>query len=110
MAKTKRVHGVDLPARSFAYVGDENDTNTWKLALCFEGDISKTRNHLRNALSRFADAGGIPQSEKYQVWQKITGACAAHGIEVDERDAPPNEIAIALGFAEKTNEALASLL
>src|SRR5207245_926382 len=84
----KRVHGVDLPARSFAYVGDENDTNTWRFVVCFDGDISKTRNHLRNALSNFASVA-IPQSEKYKVWQRIAGACAAHGITVNEGDAPP---------------------
>jgi hypothetical protein len=41
-AKTKRVAGVDLPSHCFAYVGDEEKTETWKLPINFPGDDKKT--------------------------------------------------------------------
>ena len=77
--KTRKVHGVDLPASSFAFVGDENDSSTWKLPLYIPGNESLTRNHIKNAVERFADCK-IPDEQRASVWKIISGAARAHGI------------------------------
>jgi HK97 family phage prohead protease len=89
-AKTKKVAGVDLPASSFAYVGDESDTSTWKLPIHFPGDDTKTVNHIKDAIGRFPQTKGIPNSEKSAVWHKIVGAAKAHGIKVNEEKSVPD--------------------
>jgi len=88
--KTKKVHGVDLPASSFAYVGDENDTATWVLPIHVPGDRQKTVNLIKSAAYRVADTKAIPESERQKVFLKIAGAAQAHGIKVpaSERPAP----------------------
>lgn len=85
--KTKRVAGVDLPASSFAYVGDPEKTATWKLPIEFPGDEEKTKRHIRNALARFSQAKGIPADKKEEVKAKIVAAAKKHGIDVDEESA-----------------------
>lgn len=85
---TKKVHGVDLPASSFAYVGDENDTKTWKLPLYFPNDAAKTINHIKNASFRFADTKEIPDAARAETWRTITGAAKAHGIRVGPQPEP----------------------
>lgn len=82
-AKTKRVDGEDLTASAFAYVGDPNDTSTWKLPIKFSTE-EKTVSHLRNALARFGQTQGIPASEKPKVLAKIKAAANAHGIHVGD--------------------------
>lgn len=81
--KTKRVAGVDLPSHCFAYVGDPEKTETWKLPIEFPGDDKKTKSHIRNALARFSATQGIPEGERDKVKAKIEAAARAHGIEVD---------------------------
>jgi hypothetical protein len=83
-AKTKRVDGVDLPASSFAYVGDPEKTDTWKLPIRFPGDEEKTKSHIRNALARFDQTEGIPSGERAKVHARIVAAARSHGIEVSE--------------------------
>ena len=83
MSKTKKVDGVDLGPSSFAYVGDESDTNTWKLPIHFPGDERKTANHIKNALARFAETGGIPECERVSTWLILFGAARSHGIPVE---------------------------
>jgi hypothetical protein len=73
--KTKRVGGKDLPASSFAYVGDPDKTETWKFPI---HDAA----HARNALARFNQAKGIPASAKGKVRSKIVAAAKKFGIEV----------------------------
>jgi len=79
--KTKRVAGVDLPASCFAYVGDKDDTSTWKLPISFPGDDEKTKTHIRNALARFNQTKGIPDGEKDKVKAKIVAAAKKHDID-----------------------------
>lgn len=81
-AKTKRVAGEDLPASAFAYVGDKNDTSTWKLPIKFSSE-EKTKRHIRNALARFNQTKGIPDSEKPKVLAKIKAAAKKYGIGED---------------------------
>jgi hypothetical protein len=83
-AKTKRVAGVDLPSSSFAFVGDSDKTETWKLPISFPGDDEKTKTHIRNALARFEQTKGIPDDKKAEVKAKIDAAASAHGIKHDE--------------------------
>lgn len=83
--KTKRVDGVDLPAHCFAFVGDKDKTETWKLPIEFPGDEEKTKSHIRNALSRFSQTEGIPAGEKGKVLSRIKAAAKKHGIDTAEK-------------------------
>lgn len=83
VAKTKTVAGVALPSHCFAYVGDPEKTETWKLPIEFPGDDKKTKSHIRNALARFEQTQGIPEGDKSKVKAKIEAAARSHGIEVD---------------------------
>lgn len=77
--KTKSVDGEEHPASDFAYVGDPNDTSTWKLPI-FDAD------HVRNALARFSHTEGIPADEKDKVYAKIVAAAKKFGIHVSEEN------------------------
>lgn len=81
--KTKRVAGEDLKSEAFAYVGDPEKTETWKLPIKFS-DEDKTKSHIRNALARFEQTKGIPADEKDKVKAKIEAAAKEHGIDVAE--------------------------
>jgi hypothetical protein len=82
-AKTKRVAGEDLTAECFAYVGDPDKTDTWKLPIKFSTD-AKSKRHIRNALARFEQTKGIPDDEKEKVKAKIVAAAKEHGIDAGE--------------------------
>ena len=79
IVKTKCVAGIDLRSECFGYVGDPEDTSTWKLPIYFRGNESLTRNHIKNAVERFADCK-IPDAQRAEVWRTIVGAARAHGI------------------------------
>lgn len=74
--RTKRVGGKDLSAKSFAYVGDPDKTETWKLPI---HDAS----HVRNALARF-DQTDLPADAKAGAKRKILAAAKRFGIEASE--------------------------
>ena len=74
--KTKRVAGKDLGPESFAYVGDRERTETWKLPI---HDAS----HVRNALARFNQTEGIPAEAKPKVEAKIRRAAKRFGVDVE---------------------------
>lgn len=78
-AKTKRVAGKDLTASSFAYVGDPEKTETWKLPVM---DAS----HTRNALARLDQTEGIPADKKASVKSKIMRAARRFGIDAKSLD------------------------
>jgi hypothetical protein len=78
--KTRKVAGVDLQMSSFAFVGNPDKPETWKLPIYFPGDSGKTRNHIKNAFERFA-ATKIPDEQRAEVWRTIAGAAKAHGIK-----------------------------
>lgn len=86
-ARTKRVDGADLPESSFAYVGDPDKTDTWKLPIDFPGDEEKTKSHIRNALARFNQTEDIPSGERSSVHAKIVAAAHRHGIDTDAEKA-----------------------
>lgn len=77
--RTKSVDGKNLPASAFAYVGDPEKTETWKLPI-------HDANHARNALARFNQTQGIPAAEKAGVLKKIKAAAKKFGIEVSDDD------------------------
>ncbi len=81
-SKTKKVAGVDLASSSFAYVGNPDDTSTWKLPLFFPGDQTKTVNHVKDALGRFEQTA-IPDEHREMVRHTIAGAAKAHGLRVE---------------------------
>lgn len=83
--RTKRVGGKDLAADNFAYVGNADQTETWKLPI---HDAA----HVRNALARFNQTTGIPAGKKSGVWRKIKAAAAKFNIEVSKEQ---NSLALA---------------
>lgn len=84
-AKTKRVGGKDLPADCFAYIGDPEKTETWKLPIKSpDNDVEWEKRHIRNALARFEQTKGIPEDEKAKVKAKIDAAAKKHDIDVAE--------------------------
>jgi hypothetical protein len=80
--KTKKVDGCDLPASAFAFVGDPEDTSTWKLPIYFPGDPVKTRNHVKDALGRLSGTKGMPTEQRESVKLILVGAAKVLGIEV----------------------------
>lgn len=83
--RTKKVDGFELTANRFAFVGDENNTSTWKIPLDFP-DVEKSKSHVRNAPSRFAHAKGIPEEQRSKVWKKIIDAARRLEIKFSEED------------------------
>ena len=80
--KTKKVDKVDLNPSCFAFVGDIEDTSTWKLPIRILGDERRTVNHIKSALARFDETKGIPDEHRRDVWFTIRGAALAHGLQV----------------------------
>lgn len=76
-AKTKSVGGQELTAEHFAYVGDPKDIETWKLPI-------HDKEHAQNAMARFNQTEGIPESEKKAVAKKIAAKAKSFGIDVTE--------------------------
>lgn len=71
--RTKRVDGKDLPASAFAFVGDPDETETWKLPI-------HDANHVRNALARFDQTEGLGD-KKAEAKAKILAAAKRFGID-----------------------------
>lgn len=81
--RTKKVGDKNLPASAFAYVGDKNKTETWKLPI-------HDADHVRNALARLNQTEGIPADAKAGVTRKIKGAAKKFNVDaasLDERSA-----------------------
>jgi len=89
--KTRRVNGVDLSSKSFAYVGDESDTSTWCLPVWIPGDEQRSLSAVKGSMGQF-DSAKIPDCEKQRAFDTVRGALLAHGIKTDRRTfAPTNE-------------------
>lgn len=73
--KTKKKGGKELHSSDFAYVGNPDDTATWKLPI-------HDKAHARNALARFNQTQGIPASKKAAVHARIVAACKKFGVDV----------------------------
>jgi len=71
--KTKTVDGQQLSASDFAFVGDPEDIETWKLPIHDES-------HVRNALARFNQTEGLGD-KKAAVAKKLVAAAKKHGID-----------------------------
>lgn len=65
--RTKKVDGKNLPKSAFAFVGDANDTTTWKLPV-------HDKAHADNAAARLDQTNGIPSEKKASVESKIKAA------------------------------------
>jgi len=96
MDKTKRINGVDCSASCFAYVGDVEDTATWKFCIHVpDNDFRKTINALKTSMHHIVADEGLPDSEKQRVFDTVRGALLSHGIAVDrltfaaKGEAPP---------------------
>lgn len=77
--RTKKVGGKNLTKDKFAFVGDANDTSTWKFPI-------HDADHVRNALARWGQAKGIPADKKAGVYRKIVAAAKKFNIEVSAED------------------------
>jgi HK97 family phage prohead protease len=77
--KTKTVGGKHLPMSAFAFVGDPERTETWKLPIHDEA-------HVKNALARFNQTQGIPAAKKASVFAKIKAAAKKFNIHVSEEN------------------------
>lgn len=77
--RTKKVDGKNLPASAFAYVGDKNDTSTWKLPV-------HDADHARNALARLNQTEAIPADKKAGVLRKLKSAAKKFGIDAKSLD------------------------
>jgi hypothetical protein len=75
-AKTKAVGGKNLPKSAFAYVGDKNDTSTWKLPV-------HDSSHARNALARI-NQSDVPGSARSGVLSKIRQRAGHMGVDVSD--------------------------
>jgi len=78
--RTKTVAGKSLPASAFAFVGDPNDTSTWKYPIM-------DKSHAANALARWGQHKGIPADKEAGVYAKIVAKAKSFGIDVTETDA-----------------------
>ena len=85
--KTKKVAGKNLSSSAFAYVGDPEDTSTWKFPV-------HDKSHAKNALARWGQAKGIPADKKDGVYKKIVSAAKKFGIKVSEEKSANNDEAI----------------
>ncbi|HEY0701259.1 MAG TPA: HK97 family phage prohead protease [Candidatus Acidoferrales bacterium] len=84
--QTKRVDGEDLRSSAFAFVGDPANPSTWKFPIRFS-TAEKTKRHIRNALTRFDQAKGVPAEEKSKVSKRIAAAAKKHEVKVPEENA-----------------------
>ncbi len=82
--KTKKIAGVDCGPQCFAYVGDVEDTSTWKLCLRIPGDAQKTINQVKNSLARFHEAQGLPTGQRSALFNRLVGAAIVLGIPVQK--------------------------
>lgn len=71
--KKKTVSGQELSASDFAFVGDPDDIETWKLPIHDES-------HVRNALARFNQTEGLGD-KKDAVAKKLVAAAKKYGID-----------------------------
>lgn len=99
--RTKKVAGKNLTADKFAFVGDKNDTSTWKFPVHDEA-------HARNALARWSQATGIPEEKKAAAYRKIVSAAKKFGIEVSD-DASRSVIATLSMDADEIKDRLLRL-
>ena len=77
-------HKYKLPARCFAYVGDANDTYTWKLPYRLaDGQVDSKRlpKAIQALLSNYRGArvGGIPEPAMPEIFKRLASAAAAEG-------------------------------
>ena len=82
--KTKKVAGVDLNAKCFLLVPDENEPSTWKLPVHLPGDTSRTINLVKNNIARFHEMKGIQVGQRSALWNRLIGAATVLGIPVQK--------------------------
>jgi HK97 family phage prohead protease len=82
-AKTKKVDGEELTADAFLIVGDKNDPETWKLPVKFSTD-KKTKDHIRDAISRFDQLKDVSDADKKAAWDKLMDLAKEYDIDVQD--------------------------
>ena len=92
-ARTKTVDGKNLTEDKFAFVGDKDKTETWKLPI-------HDADHVRNALARFNQTEGIPADQKATVYRRIKAAAKKFGIEVSDENSRAIEAALPMDADE----------
>lgn len=84
--KTKRVHGEELPASAFLYVGDADKPETWAMPWQFSS-AEKTKKHLRNLLARFNFTKKAPTEQKDALYRKLVRLCKQFELKVSDEEA-----------------------
>lgn len=105
-ARTKTVDGKNLTEDKFAFVGDKDKTETWKLPI-------HDADHVRNALARFNQTEGIPEDQKATVYRRIKAAAKKFGIDVNEENSRAIEAALPMDadeIADKLRRARALMI
>ncbi|MGH8279790.1 MAG: hypothetical protein ACRETQ_09550 [Gammaproteobacteria bacterium] len=77
-------HKYKLPAHCFAYVGDANNTHTWKLPYRLadgQVDCKRMPKAIQSLLSNYrgAKVGGIPEPAIPEILKRLASAAAAEG-------------------------------
>lgn len=78
--KTKRVDGVEYESKAFAYVGDPNDTASWRFLFVAETPDASAK-HVRAAIDAYKLTDGVPVEARESVLTKLLGAARVLGVE-----------------------------
>jgi hypothetical protein len=73
MAKLNQQERDNIPADRFAFPKEEKEPLN---------DAA----HVRNAIARFNQVGGVTDTERDAAWKRIRGAAEKFGVEVEETD------------------------
>jgi hypothetical protein len=90
--KTRKVGGTDLSMKCFLHIGDPENTSSWLLPVHDPTSAAKTQNLLKGHLAQFAQMKSIPAAERGRLWERLIGACIAHGIPVRADDVPAEPV------------------
>lgn len=84
--QTKRAHGAKIPRRSQGMsTAEQNRLNDDCFAFPSERKEPLTDgSHVRNAIARFNQVGGVSDRERDRAWKRILAAAKKFGVEVSE--------------------------
>jgi hypothetical protein len=80
--KTKRCGSSDLSSKSFLWVGNRNDTETWFLPVYDPTSTKKTQTLIQSSLYRFDEVKArISMEEHSKLRAQLAGAAQSFGIQ-----------------------------
>jgi hypothetical protein len=78
MARTK--HGGELGSRAFNHL----DSRTFAFTKQRKEPLTDA-DHVRNAVARFDQVGGVSDADRDRAWRKIRAAARRFGVEIEAR-------------------------